>query len=76
MKINIKSVVVMSKPFTFLLGMILSFTVVAGSVQVLDPQVSFQAVHRIGQHIVASGTNGGIYQSTNNGEHWSWVTGP
>jgi photosystem II stability/assembly factor-like uncharacterized protein len=76
MKINIKSVVVMSKPFTFLLGMILSFTVVAGSVQVLDPQVSFQAVHRIGQHIVASGTNGGIYQSTNNGEHWSRVTGP
>jgi photosystem II stability/assembly factor-like uncharacterized protein len=76
MKINIKSVAVMIKPFTFLLGMMLSFTAVAGSVQVLDPKVSFQAVHRIGQHIVASGTNGGIYQSTNNGEHWSKIIGP
>jgi photosystem II stability/assembly factor-like uncharacterized protein len=76
MKINIKSVAVMIKPFTFLLGMMLSFAAVAGSVQVLDPKVSFQAVHRIGQHIVASGTNGGIYQSTNDGEHWSKIIGP
>lgn len=53
-----------------------SFTALAGSVQVLDPNVSFQAVHRIGQHIVASGTNGSIYESTDNGEHWSKVTGP
>ncbi|MFT6349905.1 MAG: photosystem II stability/assembly factor-like uncharacterized protein [Psychromonas sp.] len=76
MKINIKSVVVMIKAFSFLLGIMLSFTALAGSVQVLDPKVSFQAVHRIGQHIVASGTNGGVYQSTDNGEHWSKITGP
>ena len=76
MKINIKSVAVMIKAFSFILGMMFSFTAVAGSVQVLDPNVSFQAVHRIGQHIVASGTNGGIYQSTNNGEHWSKIIGP
>jgi hypothetical protein len=66
----------MIKPFSFILGIMLSFTSLAGSVQVLDPKVSFQAVHRIGKHIVASGTNGGIYQSTDNGEHWSKITGP
>jgi hypothetical protein len=76
MKINIKSVVVMIKAFSFLLGLMLSFTALAGPVQVLDPKVSFQAVHRIGQHIVASGTSGGVYQSTDNGEHWSKITGP
>jgi photosystem II stability/assembly factor-like uncharacterized protein len=76
MKINKKSVAMMIKPFSFILGIMLSLTAVAGSVQVLDPNVSFQAVHRIGQHIVASGTNGGIYQSNDNGEHWSKVTGP
>lgn len=76
MKINIKSVAVMIKSFSFMLGIMLSFTSLAGSVQVLDPKVSFQAVHRIGKHIVASGTNGGIYQSTDNGEHWSKITGP
>ena len=76
MKINIKSAAVMIKPFSFILSMMLSFSAVAGTVQVLDPNVSFQAVHRIGQHIVASGTNGGIYQSTNNGEHWSKIIGP
>lgn len=64
------------KPFSFMLGIMLSFTSLAGLVQVLDPNMSFQAVHRIGQHIVASGTNGGIYQSTDNGEHWSKITGP
>jgi photosystem II stability/assembly factor-like uncharacterized protein len=66
----------MIKSFSFLLGMMLGFNVLAGSVQVLDPEMSFQAVHRIGQHIVASGTNGGIYQSTDNGEHWSKILGP
>ena len=66
----------MIKAFSFLLGIMLSFTALAGSVQVLDPKVSFQAVHRIGQHIVASGTSGGVYQSTDNGEHWSKITGP
>lgn len=76
MKINIKSVAVMFKIFSFVLGIMLSFTSLAGSVQVLDPKVSFQAVHRIGKHIVASGTNGGIYQSTDNGEHWNKITGP
>lgn len=76
MKININSVVVMIKPISFLLGITLSFAALAGSVQVLDPKVSFQAVHRIGAHIVASGTNGGIYQSTDNGEHWSKIIGP
>ena len=69
----------MIKAFSLLLGMVLSFTAFTaftGPVQVLDPKVSFQAVHRIGQHIVVSGTNGSIYQSTNNGEHWSKITGP
>ncbi|WP_339723326.1 hypothetical protein [uncultured Paraglaciecola sp.] len=66
----------MIKSLSLLLSTILSFTAFAGVVQVVDPNVSFQAVHRIGQHIVASGTNGGIYQSTDNGEHWSKVTGP
>jgi photosystem II stability/assembly factor-like uncharacterized protein len=66
----------MFKAISFMLGLILSFTALAGSVQVLDPKVSFQAVHRIGQHIVASGTNGGIYQSTDNGQHWSKIPGP
>ena len=41
MKINIKSVAVMIKAFSFILGMMFSFTAVAGSVQVLDPNVSF-----------------------------------
>jgi photosystem II stability/assembly factor-like uncharacterized protein len=76
MKINIKNAPMIIKHFSFILGLMLSFTSLAGSVQVLDPNVSFQAVHRIGKHIVASGTNGGIYQSTNNGQHWSKITGP
>jgi len=66
----------MIKQFTFILSLMLSFTSFAGSVQVLDPKVSFQAVHRSGKHIVASGTNGGIYQSTDNGQFWSKITGP
>jgi photosystem II stability/assembly factor-like uncharacterized protein len=76
MKINIKSVVVMNKFFSILLAAQFSFSVFAGSVQILDPKVSFQAVHRIGAHIVASGTNGGIWQSTDNSQQWSKVTGP
>jgi hypothetical protein len=76
MKININNVAVMIKKITLILGLTLSFTSLAGSVQVLDPQVSFQAVHRSGMHIVASGTNGGIFQSTDNGQNWSKITGP
>ncbi|WP_299072741.1 hypothetical protein [uncultured Paraglaciecola sp.] len=76
MKINIKNVALMTIAFSCLMGITLSFSAMAGSVQVLDPDVSFQAVHRLGAHIVASGTNGGIYQSTDNGEHWSKVVGP
>ena len=76
MKINIKSVAVIGKSFTFLFGILLSTAVFSGSMQVLDPNVSFQAVHRMGAHILASGTKGGIYQSTDNGEHWSRVIGP
>ena len=76
MKINIKSAAVMIKQFPFILCVMFSFTALAGSVQVLDPEVSFQAVHRSGKHIVASGTNGGIYQSTDNGQHWNKITGP
>ena len=76
MKIHIKNASVMIKQFSFILGFMLSFTTLAGSVQILDPKVSFQAVHRIGKHIVASGTNGGIYQSTDNGQLWSKITGP
>ena len=41
MKINMKSVAVMIKPFSFILSMMLSFSAVAGTVQVLDPNVSF-----------------------------------
>jgi hypothetical protein len=48
----------------------------AGTVKVLDPNVSFQAVHRIGPVIWASGTNGGIYSSNDNGLNWHKVTGP
>lgn len=66
----------MIKPLSFLVSALLSVTVFAGSVQVVDPDVSFQAVHRIGKHIVASGTYGGIYQSADNGEHWSKIIGP
>lgn len=66
----------MIKPFSLFLSAMFSFTALAGSLQVLDPSVSFQAVHRIGGHIVASGTNGGIYQSTDNGENWSKIAGP
>jgi photosystem II stability/assembly factor-like uncharacterized protein len=66
----------MIKQIPFIVGLMLSFSSLAGSVQVLDPQVSFQAVHRSGKHIVASGTHGGIYQSKNNGQRWSKITGP
>jgi hypothetical protein len=45
MKINIKNAPMMLKHFSFILGLMLSFTSLAGSVQVLDPNVSFQAVH-------------------------------
>ncbi|WP_226989268.1 WD40/YVTN/BNR-like repeat-containing protein [Paraglaciecola arctica] len=76
MKLKIKNAPIMTKQLSFILGFMLSFTSVAGSVQILDPKVSFQAVHRIGKHIVASGTNGGIYQSTDNGQIWSKITGP
>ena len=66
----------MIKSFSIALGVLLSFSGLAGSVQVLDPKVSFQAVHRIGAHVVASGTNGGIWQSTDSGQQWSKVAGP
>ncbi|MBL4630421.1 MAG: hypothetical protein JKY14_04440 [Paraglaciecola sp.] len=66
----------MIKSFSCIFGFMLSFTALAGSVQILDSKVSFQAVHRIGKHIVASGTNGGIYQSTDNGKRWSKIAGP
>jgi photosystem II stability/assembly factor-like uncharacterized protein len=53
-----------------------SISVLAGSVQVVDPNVSFQAVERIGQQIWASGTNGGVYTSPDNGNHWQKVSTP
>ena len=59
-----------------LLFFTVNFVAFAGAVKVLEPSVSFQAVHRLGVHIVASGTNGGIYQSIDNGEQWSKVVGP
>jgi hypothetical protein len=55
----------------FILGFDLSFTALGGKVQILDPKVSFQAVHCSGQRILTSGTNGGIYQSTDNAQHWN-----
>lgn len=49
---------------------------IASSVKILDPKVSFQAVHRLGANIWASGTHGGIYNSQDNGVSWQKITGP
>ncbi|MEP7706740.1 hypothetical protein [Paraglaciecola sp. 25GB23A] len=76
MKINIKAITVMIKKISLLLGVIISSTAFADKVQLLDPKVSFQAVHRNGAHIWASGTNGGIYKSTDNGQQWNKIEGP
>jgi photosystem II stability/assembly factor-like uncharacterized protein len=76
MKILIKVIAVMIKKISLLVGVIISSNVFADQVQLLDPKVSFQAVHRNGAHIWASGTNGGIYQSTDNGQQWKRIEGP
>lgn len=76
MKINIKAITVMIKKIFLLLGVIISSTAFADKVQLLDPKVSFQAVHRNGAQIWASGTNGGIYHSIDNGQQWDKIEGP
>ena len=76
MKINIKAITVMIKKISLLLGVIISSTAFADKVQLLDPKVSFQAVHRNGAQIWASGTNGGIYHSIDNGQQWDKIEGP
>jgi photosystem II stability/assembly factor-like uncharacterized protein len=48
----------------------------AQTVQILDPEISFQAVHRIANNIWASGTKGGIYHSADNGLTWQKVSSP
>ncbi|WP_340678386.1 hypothetical protein [Paraglaciecola sp.] len=57
-------------------SLITSLSGFANTVKVLDADISFQAVHRMGPEIWASGTNGGIYSSKDNGLNWHKVTGP
>ena len=66
----------MLKISAFIFGLAASVNSVAGTVQVLNPEVSFQAVHRLGPDIWASGTQGGIYHSADNGLNWRKVNGP
>lgn len=66
----------MPKIRIFFLTYCFSICCLAGSAITLEPNVSFQAVHRIGAKIWASGTHGGIYTSQDNGENWQKVNGP
>lgn len=66
----------MFRPLFFITNFCISMTCGASTVTKLDPDVSFQAVHRMGASIWASGTNGGIYNSLDNGKNWQKISGP
>ncbi|WP_235594707.1 WD40/YVTN/BNR-like repeat-containing protein [Paraglaciecola hydrolytica] len=60
----------------FTISLTACLSCVAGTVKVLDPNISFQTVHRLGTDIWASGTHGAIYHSKDNGLNWQKVKGP
>ena len=62
--------------FYVVTNLFLSLISVAGTVKILDPDISFQAVHQIASDIWASGTNGGIYHSGDGGLTWQKISGP
>ncbi|MDP5131273.1 MAG: hypothetical protein NWQ54_10330 [Paraglaciecola sp.] len=66
----------MFKKSLCIVSVVFGCSVSAGTVSTLDPTVDFQAVHRIGPSIWASGTQGGIFHSQDNGIHWQKVAGP
>jgi hypothetical protein len=66
----------MLKTFVLLSNLLVATVCFSPLAKVLDADISFQAVHRIGPNIWASGTNGSIYNSQDNGRIWRKIAGP
>jgi photosystem II stability/assembly factor-like uncharacterized protein len=66
----------MLRTLILIANLIIVFPCAAAVITKVLPNVSFQAVHRLGANIWASGTNGGIYNSQDNGINWHKISGP